>query len=275
MDWNLGGLSELTKMVILNYGLKILAAIAILILGRILSGIAKSIILKTAKRSKTDTTISSFVANIAYYAFLAFFIVAALGQLGIETTSFIAILGAAGLAIALAFQGSLSNFAAGFLIILFRPFKVGDYIDGGGVSGSVKEIQIFTTILMTPDNKKVIIPNAKLTSDNITNYTTEATRRIDITVGVGYSDDLEKAKHVLHDILTHYKEILPEPETLIAVSNLGESSVDIIVRPWVNNSDYWNVYYRITEEIKNRFDTEGISIPYPQRDLHLFKKDKE
>ncbi|NQV37927.1 MAG: mechanosensitive ion channel [Candidatus Marinimicrobia bacterium] len=273
MDWNLGGLSELTKMVILNYGLKILAAIAILILGRILSGIAKSIILKTAKRSKTDTTISSFVANIAYYAFLAFFIVAALGQLGIETTSFIAILGAAGLAIALAFQGSLSNFAAGFLIILFRPFKVGDYIDGGGVSGSVKEIQIFTTILTTPDNKKVIIPNAKLTSDNITNYSTETTRRIDINIGVGYTDDLEKTKNVLNDILSHYPEILSKPKPLIAISNLGESSVDIIVRPWVNNSDYWNVYYRITEEIKNRFDTEGISIPYPQRDLHVFKKD--
>lgn len=272
MDWNIEKLTEMAQLVILNYGLKILAAIAILIFGRIIAGIAKSVILKASKRTKTDETISTFIANISYFAFLAFFVIAALGQLGIETTSFIAILGAAGLAIALAFQGSLSNFAAGFLIILFHPFKAGDYIKGGGVSGTVKEIQIFSTVLMTPDNKKIIIPNSKLTSDNIINYSTEATRRIDLTVGISYSDDLEKAKNVLRDILSHYTEVLDEPAPLIAVSNLGESSVDIVVRPWVNTSDYWNVYFRLTEEIKNRFDKEGISIPFPQRDLHVFNK---
>ncbi len=273
MNWQLENLISIAQSMIMNYGLKILAALAILIFGRIVSGVAKSLFLRMTKRTQMDVTISSFIANIIYYGFLVFFIIAALGQLGIQTGSFVAIIGAIGLSVALAFQGSLSNFAAGFLIIFFRPFKAGDYIEGGGVAGTVKEIQIFSTILMTPDNKKVVVPNAKLTGDNIINFTTEESRRIDLTVGVSYADDLEKTKNILQSILSTYSEILPDPAPVIAVSKLGDSSVDIVIRPWVKTTDYWNVYFRLTEEIKTRFDKEGITIPFPQQDVYIHKKD--
>ncbi len=269
---NIEGILQFIKLGALNYGVKILIAIAILIIGRLAAGIVKSVVKKAAKKANTETTVTGFIANISYVATLIFFVIAALRQLGIETNSLVAVLGAAGLAIALALQGSLSNFAAGFLVILFKPFKAGDYIEGGGVGGTVKEIQIFTTVLTTPDNKKVIVPNSKLTTDNIINYTTEETRRIDLVVGVGYNDDLKKVKETLTDILSHYSEILPEPAPVIAVSNLGDSSVDFVVRPWVKTQDYWDVRFRLNEEIKNRFDDEDITIPFPQRDVHVFKE---
>jgi small conductance mechanosensitive channel len=195
--------------------------------------------------------------------------VAALGQLGIQTTSFIAILGAAGLAIGLALQGSLSNFAAGFLMIIFRPFKVGDFIEGAGVAGVVEEIQIFTTKLKTGDNKIIIVPNAKLSGDNITNYSAQETRRVDMTVGVAYSADLSKVREVLLDIISKDTRILAEPAPLVAVAELADSSVNFVVRVWTKTGDYWGVKFDATETIKNRFDAEGIGIPFPQRDIHI------
>jgi small conductance mechanosensitive channel len=200
---------------------------------------------------------------------LAFVVVAALGQLGIQTTSFIAILGAAGLAIGLALQGSLANFAAGFLMIIFRPFKVGDFIEGAGVAGVVEEIQVFTTTLKTGDNKIIIVPNAKLSGDNIINYSAQETRRVDMTVGVSYSADLSKVREVLLDIISKEARILPEPAPLVAVAELADSSVNFVVRVWTKTGDYWGVKFDMTETIKNRFDAEGIGIPFPQRDIHI------
>jgi len=200
---------------------------------------------------------------------VAGFVIAALGQLGIQTTSFIAILGAAGLAVGLALQGSLANFAAGFLMIIFRPFRVGDFIEGAGVAGVVESIQIFTTTLRTGDNKTIIIPNAKLSGDNIINYSAKETRRVDMTVGVAYDADLSKVKHVLNDIIAKESRIHADPAPQVAVAELADSSVNFVVRVWTNTADYWGVKFDITETIKNRFDEEGIGIPFPQRDIHI------
>jgi small conductance mechanosensitive channel len=221
-------------------------------------------------KRQVDPTIASFVSNMTYIALLVFVVLAALGQLGIQTTSFIAVIGAAGLAIGLALQGSLSNFAAGFLMIIFRPFKVGDYIEGAGVAGTVEAIQIFTTQLKTPDNKTVIIPNAGLTAGNITNYSAKGTRRVDMVFGIGYGDDIDHAKKVIMDVLAKEERILKDPSTTIGVVELADSSVNFAVRPWVKADDYWNVYFNLTENIKKDFDAQGISIPFPQRDVHMY-----
>lgn len=260
---------DLVKQMVALYGLKILAAIAILILGRMAAGWIRSLIRKVMERAGTDPMLVSFVGNLSYFALLAFVVIAALNQLGIQTTSFIAILGAAGLAIGLALQGSLQNFAAGVLIIIFRPYKVGDFIEGGGTTGIVEAMDIFTTQMRTGDNKAVIVPNAKLLGDNITNYSTKPTRRIDLVIGVGYDDDLAKVKQVLNDILAAEERILKDPEPTVAVAELADNSVNFVVRPWVNSGDYWPVHFDLLETIKTRFDAEGISIPYPQRDVHL------
>ena len=253
------------------YGLKVLAAIVIFIVGRwIAKGFRKLARNVLAKRS-IDPTIAGFTGNLIYVLLLTFFIVAAMGQLGIQTTSLIAILGAAGLAIGLALQGSLANFAAGFLMIIFRPFKVGDYIEGAGTAGTVEEIQIFSTVLKTPDNKTVIIPNAKLTSDNIVNYTTKGTRRMDMVVGIGYQSDIDKAREILEDLVTSDDRVLKDPPHKIAVFELADSSVNFFVRPWVNISDYGNLWCDLTEKVKKRFDEAGISIPFPQRDVHVYE----
>jgi len=191
----------------------------------------------------------------------------------VQTTSFVAVVGAAGLTIGLALQGSLANFAAGILMIIFKPFKVGDYIEGGGVDGIVEEIGIFTTELKTFDNKKIIVPNAKLTSDNIINYTAREIRRVDIVASVSYSDDLDKVRKVLEDILAADEHVLKEPAPKIAVLELADSSVNFAVRPWVKTSDYWDVFFATQESIKKQFDAAGISIPFPQQDVHLYKVD--
>ena len=208
---------------------------------------------------------------MTYILLLTFVILAALGQLGIQTTSFIAIIGAAGLAIGLALQGALANFAAGFLMIIFRPFKVGDFIQCAGVAGTVEEIQIFTTQLKTPDNKTIIVPNAKITSDNITNFSTKETRRVDLVFGIGYGDDIDNAKKVISDLLEKDERIMKDPPPTIAVVELADSSVNFVVRPWVKSGDYWDVHFDMTENIKKRFDAEGISIPFPQQDVHLYE----
>lgn len=253
------------------YGFKVIAALVILILGRWVAKLIEKIIHRMMEKRNVDPTIITFTSNLTYIALLAFVVLAALGKLGIQTTSFIAVLGAAGLAIGLALQGSLSNFAAGFLLIVFRPFRVGDFIEGAGVLGVVEKIQIFTTQLKTADNKTIIIPNAKLTDDNIVNWSIKGTRRVDLVMGIGYGDDIDKAKSVISGVLGEDSRILKDPAPMVAVSELADSSVNFVVRPWVKSEDYWGVYFDLTEKIKKRFDAEGISIPYPQRDVHVFE----
>ena len=253
------------------YGLKIIAAIVIFVVGRWVARALRNAIKKMMAKGDVDETLISFVGNLTYITLLAFVIIAALNQLGIQTTSFIAVIGAAGLAIGLALQGSLANFAAGVLMILFRPFQVGDYIEGAGVAGTVEKAHIFTTQLKTPDNKTIIIPNAKIMGDNITNYSAKDTRRVDMVIGVGYSDDLKKVREILEDILAKDDRILKDPAPTIGVLELGDNSVNFAVRPWVKRDDYWGAYFDVTETVKRRFDEEGISIPYPQRDVHLYE----
>ena len=265
------GLGDTIKEVVAIYGLKILAAIAVLVIGKIIAKLIKKLIAKMMERGKQDQTLISFVSSLVYVAIMAFVVIAALSKLGIQTASFVAILGAAGLAIGLALQGSLANFAAGVLMIIFKPFKVGDYIEGAGTAGVVEEIQIFTTMLATPDNKEVIIPNAQMTGSNIINYSSKGTRRVDMTAGIGYSDDIDKARKILEDILAADDRILKDPESTIAVAELGDSSVNFVVRPWVNVADYWGVKFALTEAIKKQFDSSGVSIPFPQQDVHLYK----
>ncbi len=253
------------------FGLRIVTTVLILVVGRWAAKFLRNMAKNLMTRSNVDTTLVVFVGNLAYVALLAFVILAALAQLGIQTTSFIAVIGAAGLAVGLALQGSLANFAAGVLMLIFRPFQVGDFIEGAGVSGIVEEIHIFTTQLRTPDNKTIIIPNARITGDNITNYTKKETRRVDLVVGVGYGDDIGKVKRVVAEVLDDDERILKEPAPTIAVLEMGESSVNFVVRPWVRTGDYWNVLFDTTEALKRRFDAEGISIPFPQRDVHLIQ----
>ena len=192
-------------------------------------------------------------------------------MLGIQMTSFIAILGAAGLAVGLALQGSLANFAGGVLILLFKPFKVGDFIDAVGFSGTVKEIQVFSTKMTTPDNKTIIIPNGNLANSSMTNYSTQTQRRVDFVFGIGYNDDIKKAKSVINELIYKDERILKDPEPLVVVSELGDSSVNLTVRVWSKSADYWGIFFDMQESVKLKFDEQGISIPYPQQDVHLYK----
>ena len=253
------------------YGIRIITAILILVIGRWISMALRNFLKRLMTKSKVDETVVSFVGNLSYAAMLVVVVIAALNQLGIQTASFIAILGAAGLAIGLALQGSLSNFAAGVLMVMFRPFKVGDFIEAGGASGTVEEIEIFTTKLASPDNKTVIIPNAQVMSGNIINYTTKGTRRVDMVFGIGYDDDIDKARSIIKGIIEQDERILKDPEPRIFVSELADSSVNFTVRAWSKASDYWNVFFDTTETVKKRFDAEGVSIPFPQRDVHIYE----
>lgn len=256
------------------YGLRVIAAIAIFFIGRIIARALRSFIQRMLTKARMDDTLVSFVSSLCYIGIMAFVIIAVLNQLGVQTASFVVVLGSAGLAIGLALQGSLANFAAGVLMIIFKPFKVGDYIEGAGTAGVVEQIGIFTTELKSPDNKKIIVPNGKMTGDNIINYTAKEIRRVDIVAGVSYKDDLDKVKRVLEDILAKDKRILKDPAPVIGVLALADSSVDFVVRPWVKTADYWNVFFATQESIKKRFDAEGICIPFPQRDVHVFQDNK-
>lgn len=227
------------------------------------------------KHDKIDETLAKFLDDIIYCALMAVVILSALDQLGINTTSFLAILGAAGLAIGLALKDSLSNFASGVMIIMFKPFKIGDAITAGGVTGKVKEIHLFNTEFTTPDNQKILVPNGAITAGSIININAHDTRRVDLVVGISYDDNIKTAKDLLQAIVNENEKILKEPAVTIAVSELANSSVNFIVRPWVNTADYWDVKFNLTETIKNRFDEAGISIPYPQTDVHLYKMKKE
>ncbi len=253
--------------------MNVLAAAAVFFIGRWLARFIANLGQKAMTKAHLDLTLCTFVKNIIYSALLIFVVIAALGQLGVKTGSFIAVVGAAGLAIGLALQGSLSNFAAGVLLILFKPFKAGDYIEAAGTAGSVQEIQIFTTTLNTPDNCKIIIPNAQITGGNIKNYSANDTRRVDLVIGVSYGDDLKKARQVIESVLKAESRVLAEPGYTVAVSALADSSVNFVVRPWVNRTDYWGVYFDLTEKIKVSLEENGLTIPFPQRDVHLYKAD--
>lgn len=254
-----------------SWGLQILGALAILIIGRWVAGMIRSGVTRVLQKRNLDPIISSFVVNISYIAMLAFVVVAALQAAGVATTSFVAVVGAAGLAIGLALQNSLSNFAAGFMLIIFRPFKKGDYIEAAGTAGLVEEIQVFTTVFKTPDNKKVIVPNSGIMSGNITNYSAHSTRRVDWTFGVSYTDDIDKVKATIKRVIDADSRILTDPAPAIVLSALADSSVNFTCRAWVNSSDFWNVFFDTNEKMKKTFDAEGISIPFPQRDVHLYQ----
>jgi small conductance mechanosensitive channel len=255
-----------------RFGLQIIAAIAVFIIGRWLAGRLTSLLERGLQRAGTDPTLVGFFRNIAYFGLLIMVVIAAVGQLGVQTTAFIAVLGAAGLAVGLALQGSLANFAAGVLMIIFRPFKAGDFVDAAGTAGVVEEVQLFTTRMRTPDNKTIIIPNAQVTAGTITNFSARDTRRLDLVFGVSYGDDLDKVKRVINEVLADEPRLLEEPEPLIGILELGDSSVNFAVRPWVPSSDYWPVFFALQEAMKKRFDKEGINIPFPQRDVHLYQK---
>ena len=265
--------SEVTMGYATMYGMKVLAALAIFFIGKWVAKAAVGFAKKLMEKSKVDATLIGFAGNIMYGLAMAFVAIAALSQLGVETTSLAAILAAAGLAIGLSLQGSLSNLASGVMIILFRPFKNGDFIEAAGVSGVVEEISIFTTQIKTGDNKQIIVPNGSITSGAITNYSAKPERRIDLVIGVGYDDDLSKVKKTLEKLVKADKRILKDPAATIAVAELADSSVNLVVRPWVKSEDYWGVRFDLTEAIKVTFDKEGISIPYPQQDLHIVDGD--
>ena len=270
MEFNLdGNLWNQVSELLSSFGLSLFIALTILIVGRQVVKIVIKVISSALERSNTEDTVRIFVTNLLNTLLMIVVFIAAINQLGIQTTSIIAVLGAAGLAIGLALQGSLSNFAAGILIVIYRPYKVGDYIQADNHLGTVDDIQIFSTVLKTPDNKLVIVPNGSIMNGSIVNFSNQDKRRVDIIASCSYEDDIDKVKSVLADILSQDDRILSEPEPRIAVSELADSSVNLIVRPWVKNSDYINVYYSLLEEIKKRFDQEGISIPYPQNDVHI------
>jgi len=260
---------EIIPSVTAEYVLNLIAALLIFFIGRWVAGRVTSMLESFLTRQKLEPMLTKFVVNLIYYALWTFVLLAALGRLGIQTTSFIAVLGAAGLAVGLALQGSLSNFAAGVLIILFRPFKFGDFIEAAGVAGTISDIQIFNTVLSSPDNVKIIVPNAQILAGCVKNYSALPTRRIEIKVGVSYKDDLKKVRHVLQGLADADTRILKEPVCLIAVKEMGESSVDFIIRPWVKSPDYWNVFFDLTERIKVAFDENNITIPFPQREMRV------
>ncbi|MBT6320499.1 MAG: mechanosensitive ion channel [Porticoccaceae bacterium] len=264
---------EMLQELAMLYGVQLILALAIFIVGKWVVKRIASIVQRILAKNNVDPAIEHFVSSLVSWTLLFFVVIASLGQLGIQTASFVAILGAAGLAVGLALQGSLANFAAGVLILIFRPFKVGDFIEVAGVSGVVQKIQIFTTELHSPDNKKIIVPNGGVISGNITNYSANETRRVDMVFGIGYSDDIDAAKAVLQSVVASEPRVLRVPAPTIAVVELADSSVNLVCRPWVNTADYWDVYFNITEAAKKALDAQGISIPFPQRDIHIHNAD--
>lgn len=253
-----------------QWGLKVLGAVAVLILGRFLAGWVRGLTRKALNRADFDATLVPFLANLVFVAVMTFVLISAAGLVGIPMTSFVAVLGAAGLAVALAFQGTLSNFSSGVMLLTFRPFRVGDFVEAGGVSGTVKEIGIFFTTLATPDNVRITMPNTKISGETIKNYSANPTRRIDLVMGVGYGDDLDLAMRTIREVVDEDDRVLADPQPQIAVSELGDSSVGIVVRPWVNGEDYWGVRFDLTKALKERLEAAGCEIPFPQRDVHLF-----
>jgi len=252
-------------------GIRLITAIAIFFIGKWIAGAVANAAKKAMAKADIEDTLEHFLGNMLYYTLMAAVIIATINQLGVQTTSLLAVVGAAGLAVGLALQGSLSNFASGVMIVAFRPYRVGDLIEVAGVAGTVERVEIFTTILTTPDNRRIIIPNSQVMAGEITNFSANPTRRIDLVAGCGYDDNLDQVRQVLEGILADDERILADPAPTIAVSELADSSVNFVVRPWVKADDYWDVHFAVTEQIKKRFDAAGISIPFPQRDVHVYK----
>lgn len=256
---------------LINYAIALVIAVLIYWIGSKIAKMISKMIGKLMEKRKLDPVIVSFISSLSYGLLMAFVIIAALSQLGVQTASFIAIIGAAGLAVGLALQGSLSNFASGILIIAFRPFKSGDFIEAGGSAGVVESIKLFSTVIRSGDNKEIILPNSAVVGSAITNYSAKPTRRVDLIIGVSYDADIRHAKKVLTEVVQGCDKVLAEPESLVAVHALADSSVNFVVRPWVKSSDYWPVYFELMENIKIRLDEENIGIPYPQMDVHIQK----
>lgn len=255
-----------------TYGMSVLAAIIILVVGLWAAKKVAALFRTALGKKDVDPTLIGFFGSMVHGAIAVFVVIAAISKLGVQTTSFVAVIGAAGLAVGLALQGSLSNFASGVLLILFKPFRAGNFIKAGGEAGIVVEVGILTTELKTPDNVKIILPNSQILGGSITNFSAHDTRRCDMVVGVSYQDDLNKAKGIIETLLAADARVLKDPAPQVAVSNLSDSSVDFVVRPWVNAADYWDFKFDFTKAVKEQFDAEGVSIPFPQRDVHLFQQ---
>jgi small conductance mechanosensitive channel len=272
MDMN--QIMEKLEEIAVTYGLNIVTALLIFFLGWWASKLIVNVISKIMEKRSVDKAVIGFATKILYILLLLFVIIATLGRLGIQTASLVAALGAAGLAIGLALQGSLSNFASGVLIVILKPFTIGDYVEAGGTSGTVEEIGMIATTLKTPDNRKVVTPNTKIMGDNITNYTSREIRRLDLVVGVSYDDDIHVVEKLLTEILEGHELILKDPAILVGIAAFADSSINFNMRGWVKTSDYWTAYYDIHKKIKDSFDKKGISIPFPQQDVHLHQVEK-
>jgi len=271
MNYDWSALWVQVKTLGVDFAINAIIAIAVFYVGRIIARAIAKGVRKLMQAQEVDKILESFVGNLVYWILMTFVIIAAISQLGIQTTSLIAIMGAAGLAIGLALQGSLANFAAGVLIVMFRPYRVGDLVEAAGISGAVVQVQILTTILKTGDNKQIVVPNGQIMGSIITNYSANDTRRVDMLVGVSYDDDIDKVRSTLEQLIAAEDRILDDPACTIAVSELADSSVNFVVRPWVKSADYWGVKFDLTEAIKKRFDKEGITFPFPQQDVHLIR----
>lgn len=263
---------EKNQELIVGFSIKLLVALIIFYIGRWVAFGLSRLIGKALLLRHVDRAVVSFLSSIVNAGVMIAFTLIALSHIGVQTASFLAILGAAGLAIALALQGSLSNFASGVLIIVFRPFKAGDMVDVAGISGVVQRVDMFQTIFKTGDNKKIIVPNSQVTGGPIVNYSAEGKRRVDMTIGISYDADLRQAKQILSDIVAADPRVLQQPAPVIAVSALADSAVQLIVRPWTKSDDYWPLYWDLLEQIKLQFDDAGIEIPFPQMSLHVKKE---
>jgi len=252
----------------MDYGLRLIGAVVLLVVGRIVAGALRGGARKALKRGGTDEAVVAFAGSLAYWLVIVAVWLAVLGAFGVETASLVAVLGAVGFAVGFALQGSLSNFAAGIMLLIFRPFRIGDVVEVAGVLGSVREMALFTTIINTPDNIRIIVPNSKIFGDIIKNITAEETRRVDMVVGIGYGSDIAKAMEIIQVLLAADARVLKEPEPQIAVGELADSSVNLLVRPWSKTSDYWGVKLDFTRAVKEAFDREGIEIPFPQVTMH-------
>ncbi|MGD8413953.1 MAG: mechanosensitive ion channel [Candidatus Latescibacterota bacterium] len=256
---------EQVIQVVAKYGLQVIGAILILIFGRMAAGIVRKLVRRALKKTGVDVTITGFVAQFAYIIVMVVAVLASLAKFGVQTTSFVAVLGAAGFAVGLALQGSLSHFAAGVMLLIFRPLKVGDFVEAGGVSGTVKEIRLFNTIMATPDNVHMVVPNSKIFNDIIRNFSVNDTRRIDLNIGIGYRDPIDRAMEVLMQTMRQDNRIIQEPSPQIVVTDLADSSVNLLVRCWTRRADFWAVKCDLNKNIKENFDLQGIEIPFPQR----------
>jgi len=272
MEIEISKYSDLVITYSSEYGLKIVAAILIFVIGKWAVNKITALTKKIMQKAKIDTTLIEFAESLMYFVLLLMVMLASLNALGINTTSFLAVFGAASLAIGLALQGSLANVGAAVLIIIFRPFKVGDYVEAGGATGTVEDVNLFSTIIAPLDNRTIIVPNSKIISGNITNYSKKPQRRVDHIFGIGYGDDLKLAKETLMEIMSGDSRVLSDPAPFVAVSELGDSSVNFTTRAWVESADYWDVYFSQIEAVKLAFDEKGISIPFPQMDVHVQKE---